>query len=216
MFEKLSKNLDTLMSEAHISAEELSRRIGISSSIIRKIRTDENTNTTLSTLTALAEYFCLSISQLAGDEPFPENRQKGSYKFNPTRLKFIPIISWEEIVKWQTSHGTNKERPLIATEHEYSDNAYALIVSEEDWENLAKDTALLVDPDVQPAHRDFIIVSKDEQNTPTLKQILFDEDLAYLKPLTANYKITQLAKEHKIFGVVMEYKKHLKNALVKK
>lgn len=213
MFDKLSKNLNMLMAESYINAEELSRRVGVPASNIKKIRNNKNLNPTLSTLAPIAEYFCISISQLIGDEPLPKERIKGSYKFDSSKLRFVPIIPWEEVTKWceNSSNRNSAKNPCIATEHSYSKNAYALVVTEEDWENLAKDTALLVDPEVKPEHRDFIIVYKEGQKAPSLKQILFDENLTYLKPVTLGYKMITLMEDHKIFGVVMEYKKHLKS-----
>ena len=101
-------------------------------------------------------------------------------------------------------------RSTITTEHRYSKNAYALLVEEDNWENLAKDTALLIEPAFEVEHRDFIIVHKSGQKIPTLKQALFDEGQMYLKPLTQGYNIAALTPEHKILGIVVEYKKHLK------
>lgn len=208
MSEKLKSNLNLLMNEARLNAEELSRRIGIPASTIKKIRNNNDPNPTLSTLTPLAKYFSLTISQLVGDEPFPESRIPGSYKNNPHTLNHIPLISWHEAITWPIKDDI--VRPTIATEYDYSSNAYALIVEEDDWENLSKDTALLVDPALQAEHRDFIIVYKNGQKIPTLKQVLFDEGHMYLKPVTQKYNIAILTSEHRILGVIVEYKKQLR------
>lgn len=208
MSEKLSKNLNLLMAEAHLNAEELSRRIGLPASTIKKIRNNNDSNPTLSTLSPLAKYFSLTISQLVGDEPFPVSRIKGSYKIDPETLNHVPLISWHEAILWPTT--PNPSRSTITTEHKYSKNAYALLVEEDNWENLAKDTALLVEPALEVEHRDFIIVYKNGQKIPTLKQALFDEGQMYLKPVTQGYNIAVFTPEHKILGVIVEYKKHLK------
>jgi SOS-response transcriptional repressor LexA len=63
---------------------------------------------------------------------------------------------------------------------------------------------------LQVEHRDFIIVYKNGQKIPTLKQALFDEGQIYLKPVTQGYNIAVFTSEHKILGVIVEYKKHLK------
>lgn len=208
MSEKLSKNLNLLMAEARLNAEELSRRIGLPASTIKKIRNNNDSNPTLSTLSPLAKYFSLTISQLVGDEPFPESRTKGSYKIDPVTLNHIPLIAWHEAILWPTIH--DPSRSTITTEHKYSKNAYALLVEEDNWENLAKNTALLVEPALEVEHRDFIIVHKSGQKIPTLKQALFDEGQMYLKPVTQGYNIAVFTPEHKILGVIVEYKKHLK------
>lgn len=197
------------MTEARLNAEELSRRIGIPASTIKKIRNNSNNNPTLSTLTPLAKYFSLTISQLVGDESFPDSRIQGSYKINQNVLENIPLISWQEAITWPISHNDHS-RSTILTEHHYSKNAYALLVEEDNWENLAKETALIVDPVLQVEHRDFIIVYKIGQKLPALRQALFDEGEIYLKPVTNGYNVTLFTPEHSILGTVAEYKKHLK------
>lgn len=209
MSAKLNTNLNILMTEARLSAEELSRRIGIPASTIKKIRNNSDHNATLSTLVPLAKYFSLTISQLVGDESFPGSRIQGSYKINQNALKHIPLISWQEAITWPIVENIHS-RLSILTEHDYSKKAYALLVDEDNWENLAKETALLVDPAIQVEHRDFIIVHKIGQKLPSLKQALFDEGEIYLKPVTKGYNVTLLTPEHTILGTVAEYKKHLK------
>ncbi|HEX4046037.1 MAG TPA: helix-turn-helix domain-containing protein [Gammaproteobacteria bacterium] len=208
MSEKLSKNLDLLMAEGLLNAEELSRRIGLPASTIKKIRNNSDSNPTLSTLSPLAKYFSLSISQLVGDEPIPTTRIKGSYKIDEEKLYHVPIISWQDSITWPSSE--KQPQQTATTEHLYSKNAYALIVEEDDWENLAKGTAILVDPALEAEHRDFVIIFKKGQKIPTLKQVLFDEGHIYLKPITKGYNIAALSSEHRILGIIVEYKKHLK------
>jgi SOS-response transcriptional repressor LexA len=207
MSKKLSENLNLLMTEAHLNAEELSRRTSLPASTIKKIRNNDS-NPTLSTLTPLAKYFSLTISQLVGDEPFPKSRIKGSYQILPEKLNPIPLISWQDAITWPNISHPFKN--TIMTEHLYSKNAYALLVTEEDWDNLVKNTLLLVDPEFEIEHRDFVIVHKKGQKTPTLKQALFDEGQMYLKPVAQGYNIALFTSEHKVLGVVVEYKKHLK------
>src|SRR5437868_1736736 len=100
MSEKLSNNLNLLMSEARLNAEELSRRINIPASTIKKIRNNKDANPTLLTLSPLAKYFSLTISQLIGDESFPETRLKGAYIINHSALTHIPLITWNEALTW--------------------------------------------------------------------------------------------------------------------
>ncbi len=208
MFDKLGDNLNLLMAEAHISADELSRRTSLPASTIKKIRNFNNPNPTLTSLMPLAQYFSISLSQLVGDEPLPINRTKGSYQLNPQLIRLIPILTWQEAITWPATKEI--EHAMLATEYEYHENAYALMVEEDDWENLMKGTALLIDPAIKPEHRDFVIVYKCGQDIPLVKQVLFDEDQMYLKPLIHGYNITTCTEEHKILGVVVEYKKHLK------
>lgn len=208
MFEKLSDNLNFLMTEARISADELGRRTGIPASTIKKIRNRYNPNPTLTTLLPLAQYFTITLDQLVGNEPLPETRVKGSYQMNAEKLRQIPVLSWEESICWPNT--IERSHLTTTTENNYGVTAYALIVEEDNWENLARNTLLLVDPMLEVEHRDYIVVHKQGQKKPALKQALFDEGQIYLKPITREYPIATLTSEHKILGVVVEYKKNLK------
>ncbi|MES2219075.1 MAG: helix-turn-helix domain-containing protein [Pseudomonadota bacterium] len=210
MFEKLCDNLNLLMAEIPINADELARRTGVPASTIKKIRNRYNPNPTLTTLLPLAEFFCVTLGQLAGNEPLPPARTKGQHLPSKT-LQQIPLLSWEEAGAWP-AQGIQPAH-WLATEFHYSHNAFALLVEEDDLENLSRGTALFVDPALRPEHRDFIIVHKEGQKLPTLKQILFDEGQMYLKPLIQGYNIAALTMDHNIIGVVTEFKKHLRQPL---
>jgi SOS-response transcriptional repressor LexA len=211
MFEKLSDNLNLLMAEIPISADELARRTGLPASTIKKIRNRYNLNPTLATLLPLAQFFSVTLGQLAGDEALPSARTRGIHQDIPETLRHIPQISWEEAIRWP-EHDI-QATALLVTEFNYSEHVFALMVEEEGLENLSVGTALIIDPALTPEHRDFIIVHKEGQKQPTLKQILIDEGQMYLKPLIQGYNIATLTSDHKIIGVVTEFKKHLRRTL---
>jgi hypothetical protein len=69
---------------------------------------------------------------------------------------------------------------------------------------------LLVDPAIMPQQHDYVIVSKDNQVTPSLKQVLIEDDEIFLKSILIDNHVTQKNSEHKILGVIMEYRKYLR------
>lgn len=181
-------------------------------STIKKIRNHNDPNPTLTTLLAIANYFTITLSQLVGDESLPKDRIKGLYTTPLQGLFSLPLISWEEALTWPAidpiAHDT------ITTEYEFSKEAYALTVLEEDWENIAKGTVLLVDPTLEAEHRDFVIVYKRGQKIPNLRQLLIDDGEKYLKSTILGYTVLPMTLEHKILGVVAEYKKSLKKSSI--
>lgn len=209
MVKKLNTNLNDLMGEMKISAEELARRINIPASTIKKIRNEENANPTLATLQPLADFFNLTLGQLTGDEPLPLERQKGSYKTNKQIFKSVPVLSWQAAANYETHLATATN--FISTEHPVSETAFALMVEEDNWENLLLGTTLIIDPMITADHRDLVIVCKKGQ-LPSVKLLLKEDDLFYLKPLVSGYQINQLTEEYSILGVIVEYKKSLKTA----
>ena len=208
MFEKLCDNLNLLMTEMHISADELARRTGLPASTIKKIRNRYNPNPTLATLLPLAQFFSVPLGQLVGDEPLSKNRIREPHQQTIDTIRYIPILTWEESINWPST--ITQPHTSITTEYEYSTNAFALIVEEIDWDNLAKGTALLIDPSLKTEHRDFVLVYKKGQQSPTLKQALYDEGQLYLKSMLYGNNIVAFTSEHQLLGIVVEYKKHLK------
>ncbi len=200
MLIQLRQNLNQLMTEHKINANELARRTGLPASTIKKIRNSDNPNPTVATLLPLSHYFSVTLSQLIGDKA---TQAKETTMINT--YKQIPILSWEKAIHWYDQN--RKNYTTVTTEQHYSANAYALIVEESGWTDLAPGTTLFIDPEVRPIHRDFVIVYKEGQVTPTLKQIVFDEESPYLKPIVSGYKTMMLTPDHKFLGVVMEYRK---------
>jgi transcriptional regulator with XRE-family HTH domain len=207
-FEKLSSNLNLLMAKARLNANELARRTGIPASSVKKIRNNINPNPTLATLAPIANYFSITISQLIGDISLPEEQPSNIHDSHATTQNLIPLISWDETNEWP-KHAAPSYFTVIS-ERPYSQNAFGLIVEEESWKAFSKGTILLVDPAIMPKQHDYVIVSKDNQITPTLKQILIEDNAIFLKSILIDNHVIQKSSEHKILGVIMEHRKYLR------
>jgi len=200
MFEKLSDNLNLLMAKARINASELARKTGIPASTIKKIRNRNNPNPTLTTLLPIAQCFAVTVSQLIGDETLPTgNAEKSSQKS-------IPLLSWKQAIHWPNENA----HLYLSLQHPHSDKTFALKVEDEDWQGFTKESLLLIDPHEPVEHRDFVIVHKEGQEISSLRQVLYDEETIYLKPVINGYNITPFSSQHQLLGVVMECRKYLK------
>lgn len=204
--EKLSNNLNLLMAEARVNANELARHTGIPPSSIKKIRNNDNPNPTLTTLTPLANYFSISLSQLIGDIPLKLDHES---VINPyLTQQRIPIISWNEAASWPEI--SNEEHAFIITERQFSKKAFGLIMEININERWPKGTILLIDCEAPIEVCDYAIVLKDDQNKPSIKQILIEDDKIFLKSLLIDNLIELKSSEYKILGTVMEYRNYLK------
>jgi transcriptional regulator with XRE-family HTH domain len=207
-FEKLSSNLNLLMAKARLNANELARRTGIPASSVKKIRNNINPNPTLATLAPIANYFSITISQLIGDISLPAGQAQNANGSFETTQNTIPLIAWNEAHDW--SKLSKPDHPAITSERPYSQDAFGLIVEEETWKAFSKGTILLVDPVIMPQQHDYVIVSKDNQSTPALKQVLIEDDEIFLKSILIDNHVIQKNSGHKILGVIMEYRKYLR------
>ena len=202
---KLSSNLKALMAEIHISESELARRTGIGQPVIHRIASGETDNPKVATLSPIANFFAISISQLIGDEPLPANRIPGT--FNPDVIGWtqIPLVTWEELVDWPNSKDRSKPTQSISTDTPLGEHAFAVIVKDTTMEpRFPEGTILIVDPSMQPRDRDYAIVHIEGAKTPSFKQVLIDGDTTYLKPLNPDFKTVHLDKKHHFLGVMVQ------------
>lgn len=209
MYDKLSKNLNSLMAEARINASELARRINVPASSIKRIRNNDNPNPTLSTLAPIAAHFSLTISQLIGDIPLKLEHRTPSCNL---QQQTIPIISWNEAVAWPDV--SDAEHTFIAVERQYSKNTFGLVVEENINERFLKGTLLLIDSEALIEGHDYALILKDNQNKPSIRQIIIEDDQIFLKSLLVDNLIISKSDEYKILGVVMEYRNYLKQHII--
>lgn len=207
MFEKLSDNLNLLMAKTRLNASELARRTGVPASTIKKIRNNNNPNPTLTTLIPLAQSFSISVSQLVGDlEMLPLHQIHTSQAASKTN-KCIPLLDWEQIVNWPE---VNEVQTVSAIQNEYGEHTYGVMVSDDDWNGFTKGSILIVDPAATPGHHDYVLVHKEGQAKPTLRQLIYDEGNIYFKPVINGCNVSPNSPQHRLCGVVMECRRFLK------
>ena len=207
---KLCDTLKHLMTEAQISADELARQTGVPASTIKKIRNHHNPNPTLASLIPLANFFSVSLDELVGNKSHPTIRHSSVSPSEHTSVLQVPILSWKEAVYWPDRDGGTL--PLfVSTDYPLSKNAFALILDTDEWNNLAKGMTLFVDPALRTDHLDYAIVYKKGQILPTFKQVLYEDGQIYLKSFIQGLNIVAMSSEYKFLGVVVEFKKKLKN-----
>lgn len=203
MFKNLSDNLNLLMAKARINSSELARLIGLPATTIKRIRNNEQSNPTVSTLMPIAKHFSMTISELLGCEVLSFNRVMDS------KLKEIPLLTWRECIHFE-SLDYGKFQNKILTEKTISEKGYSLLVENRDLNFFPENSLLIVEPKKAPESGDYVIVAKPEQGIASIKKYLIETDQTYLKSLVDGLGITPLSSEYKILGVIMQYKVELK------
>lgn len=202
---KLSSILKSLMAEVSISESELARRTGIGQPVVHRIASGETDNPKVATLSPIANFFAISISQLIGDEPLPENRLPGTYNPGIHGWIQVPLLSWEQLPEWPNLTDHSKPTLSVSTDLNLSDNAYALVVKDNTMEpRFPEGTLIIADPAIQPENRDFAIVCIEGHKAPTFKQVLIDGNQTYLKPLNSDFKPFLLDKKHRFLGTMVQ------------
>lgn len=205
LMKKLSENIRALMSELRITESELARRTGVGQPVVHRIASGETDNPKVATLSPIANYFAVSISQLVGDEPLPLNRIPGTYNPGTQGWVQIPLLDWEQALEWPAVNSYQKPTRSISVDLNVGENAYALTIKDTTMEpRFPEGTIIIIDPTVQPTDRDYAVVQVDGFKLPTFKQILIDGQMVYLKPLNADFKTIPLDKGYKFLGKVVQ------------
>lgn len=202
---KLNTILKALMGEMRITESELARRTGIGQPVVHRIASGETDNPKVATLSPIANFFAVSISQLIGDEPLPENRLPGTYNPGAHGWTQVPLLAWERVLEWPNLSDHSKPIQSISTDMNVSKNAYALTVRDTTMEpRFPEGTIIILDPAIQPEDRDYAVVYVEGHKLPTFKQILIDGNSRYIKPLNPDFKPATLDKNYRFLGVMVQ------------
>lgn len=201
----MSKILKGLMAELGINESELARRTGIGQPVVHRICSGETDNPKVATLSPIANFFAISISQLIGDEPLPVDRIPGTFNPDAQGWRQIPLLNWEQVLHWPNLNQKSAPLPTISTDIELGQHAYAVSARDTTMEpRFPEGTILLIDPDLKPNNLDFAIIHIDGHDLPNFKQILIDGSHTILKPLNTDFKTLLLDKPHKFLGVMVQ------------
>lgn len=208
---KLPSILRALMQEQDVTESELSRRTGIGQPVIHRVLNGETDNPKVATLSPIANYFAISISQLIGDETLPKNRISGTFNLSSYGWTTLPLLNWEKVVVGGDKLIDINDVEKISTEINVSDKAYALRVKDTTMLPLFPEgTILIIDPEVKADNKDFVIVRMSGQKQAIFRQFLFDGDDIYLKPVNADFKMHLLDKKSKLLGVMVQARMNFK------
>lgn len=211
MSNKLGPILKQLMAEQGLSESELARRTGIGQPVIHRMASGETDNPKVATLSPVANYFALSISQLIGDDPLPADRVSGTHNPANVQLHKLPILTWEQAAIWSEKKSEISVTEYTATDMEVGENAFALRVKDTTMRpRFPEDTLIVVDPNLKPQDRDFAVMHIDGYQQALFRQVFVDGGDTYLKPLNADFKIILLGDRYKSLGVMVQARSDFK------
>ena len=201
----MSKILKGLMAELGINESELARRTGIGQPVVHRICSGETDNPKVATLSPIANFFAISISQLIADEPLPPERIPGTFNPDAHGWRQIPLLAWNQVLHWPNLTEKLAPLPTISTDIELGQHAYAVSTRDTTMEpRFPEGTILLIDPNLKPNSLDFAIVHVEGYDLPNFKQVLIDGGHTILKPLNTDFKTLLLDKPHKFLGVMVQ------------
>lgn len=197
---RLQINLSMLIEMQHVSFNEIGRRTGMTPSTIARIINNDDANPTLESLMILAKYFNLTVGQLIGEKPIEETNKNGIEKFNFPN--YVAQFSWEEIINFPPELYLREK--TVITQKKVSEKAFALEIAPTNNEVFNRPGLIIVDPAEQAKNDSFVIVAKKSE-VPSIKKIIVDGSIFYIKSLIPGLTPVQLTDESSIIGVIIEY-----------
>src|SRR3990167_4433236 len=154
---KLSTNLKNLLHNAKLSENELARRTGIPQQVINRILSGENQNPKIATLSPLANYFMVSISQLIGDGDI----QLSEAKLNTKHFGWqeIPLLDWNELSKLPLDKLLLNSKDKLSIDISHSGMVFATRMVGNSMEpKFTEGTLLIFDSHKKPSNGDFVLL----------------------------------------------------------
>lgn len=205
---KLALVLSQLLEKFDITPTELARRTKIGQPVIHRLASGETDNPKLATLGPIANHFRISIGQLVGDEPLPQNLDIHVYK--QAVLNTLPLLEWEDLLDESALKKKSLKQQEIYTEITLSKQAFALKVLDTTMRpRFPENTLLLVEPALQPNDRQYVIYHLVQQNQIVFREFLTDGKNHYLKPINSDFEKIQISSADRCLGVVVQVRSDL-------
>ncbi len=92
MLKNLSDNLNLLMARSRLNSSELARLTGLPATTIKRIRNNEHSNPTISTLLPIAKQFSITLSELVACELLSDIQNKASVEAHSFPAQWDPKL----------------------------------------------------------------------------------------------------------------------------
>lgn len=210
-YSKIGENISTLMEICGIDASDLSERTGLPCSTISRLRSSlTECSPNLSSLIPIADFFCITVSQLIGEEPI--NQIHG--KFRPSKIKKIPIpILNIESISDYVKTGNALSAPHINVDLLVSKKTFAYFLQGNAMEpQFTEGTLLIIDPSIDVENLDHILIIPPGKKLPVFRQILMDGEELYIRTLNPSFNEFTRLNQHtfKILGVMVQSRRNFK------
>ncbi|MCW8419999.1 MULTISPECIES: XRE family transcriptional regulator [Fluoribacter] len=192
--------LSELLKKYNLSALELERLTGVPSSTIYRLLKDKGGNPTIEVLKKLSSFFQITVSQLIGEEPIG--------------CKQIPLIQPPDIYSFINSPKDRKlDLDSVPIDFPLSSKCFGTLCQDNMMEPfILVNSIVIVDPERNIANKDFVLLIKNKNEKPIIRQIISDGDDFYLKILNSNFPVELKKidlKNYQFIGVIVHYRTNL-------
>jgi SOS-response transcriptional repressor LexA len=213
---KISNILKALMFKRNLNTSQLARDTELPQQTLQRIVSGASPRPHGKTLKPIADFFEVSLEQLKGESPLPENVANIELPvLSRPKAKEIPVLGWTDISAHIKSENSDLITGYIYASPSFSAHALAVNLPDSSMEPyFPKGSLLILDPEKVPTDRCFVLVDITESNTIIFRQYLLDGENSYLKALNPDlntFPMRILSKEDKVFGVMIEFRHQYEN-----
>lgn len=194
---------DLIERQSKLTPAALARQLGIPTNKITRILNGDVTDPKASTLLQIASYFGITIEQLLGLEPIIQegiSTQQAATQSLPIYEFSNPTQATKEWYRWISN--------------EIDGEYYALAINTDLYEpTFPQDSLLIVNPDVMPDDRAYVVVQKkDNPQHCSIKKYVLEGDQVYLYPINPKLLVEVFDKNlYVIAGVILEVHQKLRS-----
>ena len=197
--------LRRLLFEKQMRTMDLARKLKIPQPTLHRLVSGKSTRPHHATLEPIANFFDISVAQLKGEEPLPENLF-GKVITDPNQhILKIPLIKWNQLQNLPAI--TNPEK-MIFMNSDLPQDCFAVKLNDSSMQpQFSKGTTLIFNPIQQPGDRSFCLIALADKQHYIVRQLLIDGEHRFLKPLNPDltqFKMRILSNNDKIIGTLVE------------
>lgn len=205
------------MSSKGWSEGELSRRSGVTQPTIHRIITGESKSPKRDNVERIAKALRVPAEWLwvGGVRPDLANEPLSNVEFalQPTRSFSYPEISWVQAGSAMEAVELSNVAacPMHTSDVWAGDNGFWLRVvgasmTSSSGDSFPEGFLILVAPDIEPRHGQYVIARMIDTNEATFKQLVRDAGELYLKPLNPSYPTKPIDDAWEVVGTVVDGK----------
>lgn len=199
---EISDVLTALLKQHHISEAEIARKIDVPRATINRLVSGRTPDPRASTLSAIAEYFSISVDQLMGKNPVFSQSSSAALGQN------LPILTWEKVLHWENHTrlcDVTKDTDCISYDPSIQEGRFCLrVTSDAMTPQFQENSILIVNPTKVAVNRDYVIVHLIRTDEIIFRQLLIDGKYRCLKAINGLFPMIELHNDDRIVGVVIQ------------
>ncbi len=199
----VGKILNELMGD--MSEAEFASLVNVPKATINRLLSGKTPDPRIGTLTPIAQYFGITIEQLLGLTPLPNNLPLKTT--NPNKFYTLPFIEFDKIYLYFLGKYLPEKYHNISTTHEYllDKNSYVTnVIAASMMPKFQENSYLIINTNLEPKNNDFVIYYDTNKKSILFRKLIIENKDQYLCAIYPGFDAIKLDKNFISLGIVVE------------